>query len=154
MSIQLSEMQGTLRVNYNLFCKSMDWFLYKRDLHHERFKTLFIHIQRESVLTCCKAQFVFFAFWLFFYLAFLSRIFTIHRTVGEEGGYLLISFLPLPPSSQTFRYQLSYCCTEFTSGHNWQLESNMEPLVHTLQNSPFLHLHWQLLLENASQENA
>ena len=39
----------------NLFWKPMDWFLYARDLRHERFKTLFIYIHQESVLTCCKA---------------------------------------------------------------------------------------------------
>ena len=39
----------------DLFCKSIDWLLYNRDLRYERFKTLFTHIHRESVLTCCKA---------------------------------------------------------------------------------------------------
>ena len=38
------------------------------------------------------------------YLAFLSRIFTIHWAAGEEGGYLLIPFLTLPPASQTLKY--------------------------------------------------
>ena len=33
----------------------------------------------------------------FFYLGFLSRTFTIHRTAGEGGGYLYNSCLPLPP---------------------------------------------------------
>ena len=40
----------------------------------------------------------------FFYLGFLSRTFTIHRTAGEGGGYLFNSSLPLPPTSQTLRY--------------------------------------------------
>ena len=31
----------------------------------------------------------------FFYLGFLSRTFTIHGTVGEGGGYLFNSSLPL-----------------------------------------------------------
>ena len=39
----------------DLFCKSIDWLLYNRDLRYERFKRLFTHIHRESVLTCCKA---------------------------------------------------------------------------------------------------
>ena len=39
----------------------------------------------------------------FFYLGFISRTFTIHRTAGEGGGYLLNSSLPLPPASQTLR---------------------------------------------------
>ena len=80
-------------------------------------------------------------------LFFLSGIsFTIHRTSSEGGGYLLISFLPLPLISQTLRHQLGYCCRELTSEDSWQPELNMKPLVHALQNSPFLHLHWQLLL--------
>ena len=33
-------------------------------------------------------------------LTFLAK-FTIHRTVGEEGGYFFNSFLPLPPVSET-----------------------------------------------------
>ena len=43
-------------------------------------------------------------FLLFFYLAFLSQIFTIHRTAGEGGGSFLISFLPLPPTLQTLSH--------------------------------------------------
>ena len=56
-------------------------------------------ILQKSVLTRCKAEFAF-----FFYLGFLSRIFTIHRTAGEGRGYLFIVFLPLPLPSQTLRY--------------------------------------------------
>ena len=37
----------------------------------------------------------------FFYLAFLSRTFTNHRTAGEGRGHFLNSSLPLPPASQT-----------------------------------------------------
>ena len=33
-----------------------------------------------------------------FYQCFLSWTFTIHRTVGERGGHLFNSFLPLPPA--------------------------------------------------------
>ena len=40
----------------------------------------------------------------FFYLGFLSRTFTIHRTAGEGGGYLFNSSLPLPPASRTLRH--------------------------------------------------
>ena len=39
----------------------------------------------------------------FFYLGFLSRIFTIHRTAGEEEGYFNSS-QPLPPASQTLAH--------------------------------------------------
>ena len=50
-------------------------------------KSLFLHVVKHNFL------FVFF----FFYLVFL--IFTIHRTAGEGGGYLLKSFLPFLPAS-------------------------------------------------------
>ena len=100
-------------------------------------ESLFLHVVKHNLL---------FLFQFFFLSGFFSRIFTIHRTAGEGGDYLLTSFLPLPPASQTLRYQLGYCCRELTSAHSWQPESNMESLVHALQNSLFLHLHWQLLL--------
>ena len=57
----------------------------------------------------------------FFYLGFLSRIFTIHRTAGEGGGYLFNSSLPLPPASQTHKHSPGDYCREFTS--------NRQPLV-------------------------
>ena len=40
----------------------------------------------------------------FFYLDFLSRPFTNHRTAGEGGGHFFNSSLPLPPASQTLRH--------------------------------------------------
>ena len=39
-----------------------------------------------------------------FYLGFLSRPFTNHRTAGEEAGHFFSSSLPLPPASQTLRH--------------------------------------------------
>ena len=77
---------------------------------------LFLHVVKHNVHFLC----------FFFCMAFLSRIFTIHMTAGG-GGYLLISFLPLPPASQSLRHQLGYCWRELTSAHSWQPESNMEP---------------------------
>ena len=67
--------------------------------------------------------------YIFFYLGFLSRTFTIHETAGEGGGYLFNSSLPLPPASQTLRHQPGDYCRELTSAHSWQLDSNREPLV-------------------------
>ena len=60
-------------MSIDLFCKPMDLFLYDSDLHHERFKMLFIHIHQESVLTCCNT--FFFSTWLFFreYLRFTRQ---------------------------------------------------------------------------------
>ena len=40
----------------------------------------------------------------FFYICFLSRAFTIHRTAGEGGGYLFNFSLPLPPALRTLRH--------------------------------------------------
>ena len=40
----------------------------------------------------------------FFYLDFLSRPFTNHRTAGEWGGHFFNSSLPLPLASQTLRH--------------------------------------------------
>ena len=37
----------------------------------------------------------------FFYLGFLLRTFTNHRTAGEGGGHFFNSSLPLPSASQT-----------------------------------------------------
>ena len=43
-------------------------------------------------------------FFFFFYLGFLSRTFTNHRTAGEGGGHFFNSSLPLPPASQAIRH--------------------------------------------------
>ena len=40
----------------------------------------------------------------FFYLGFLSRTFSNHRTAGEEGGHFFNSSLPLQPASETLRH--------------------------------------------------
>ena len=54
----------------------------------------------------------------FFYLGFLSRAFTNHRTAREGGGYFFNSSLLLPPASQTLRHQLGDYCRELTSAHS------------------------------------
>ena len=43
-------------------------------------------------------------FVVFFYLGFLPRPFTNHRTAREGGGHFFNSSLPLPPASQTLRH--------------------------------------------------
>ena len=68
-------------------------------------------------------------FFCCFYLGFLSRIFTNHRTAGEGGGHFFNSSLPLPPASQTLRHQLGDYCIELTSAHSQQPDSNRESLV-------------------------
>ena len=68
----------------------MEWFLYHKDLRHERVKTLFSH---HIVKVCFyRAELPFF----FFLSRFSFTNFMIHRTTGEGGGYLFIYFLPLP----------------------------------------------------------
>ena len=39
-----------------------------------------------------------------FYLGFISELFTIHMTAGEERGYFFHSSLPIVPASQTIRH--------------------------------------------------
>ena len=65
----------------------------------------------------------------FFYLGFLSKTFTIHRTAGEGGGYPFNSSLPLPPSSQTLRHQPGDYCREIISTHSQQPDSSWKSLA-------------------------
>ena len=129
----------------DLFCKSIDWFLYNRDLCHERFKTLFTTYAESLFLHVVKHNF-FFLFQFFFLSVFFNEYsrFTRQQLKGQTLS-LLISFQPLPPASQAFTHQLGYCYRKLTSAHSWQLESNMKSLVQALQNLLFLRLYWQLL---------
>ena len=43
-------------------------------------------------------------FYLFFYVGFLLRTFTNHRTAREGGRHLINSSLPFPPASRTLRH--------------------------------------------------
>ena len=65
----------------------------------------------------------------FFYLGFLSRTFTNHRTAREGRGHFFNSSLPFPYASQTLRHQPGDYCRELTSAHSQQPDSNREPLV-------------------------
>ena len=65
----------------------------------------------------------------FFYLGFLSRTFTNHRTAGEGGGHFSNSSLPLPPASQALRHQPGDHCGGLTSAHSQQPDSNREFLL-------------------------
>ena len=52
-----------------------------------------------------SSRFVFvFDVFFFFYVGFLSRTFTNHRTAGEGGGHFINSSVPLPPASQALRH--------------------------------------------------
>ena len=57
-----------------------------------RYSSPIIH----HTVSCHKTELAF-----FFYLGFLSRVFSIYRTAGEGEGYLFTYFLTLPPASQT-----------------------------------------------------
>ena len=65
----------------------------------------------------------------FFYLSFLSRPFTNHRTAREGGGHFLNCSLPLPPALQTLTNQPGDYCRQLTSAHREQPDSDREPLV-------------------------
>ena len=66
---------------------------------------------------------------LFFYLGFLSRIFTSHMTAVEGGGHSINSSLPVPPALQTLRHKPGDYCRELTFAYSWHPDSNLEPLV-------------------------
>ena len=70
-----------------------------------------------------------FIFFFFFYLGFLSRTFTNHRTAGEEGAHFFISSLPVPPASQTLKRYPGNYCRELTSTDSQQPDSSRKPLV-------------------------
>ena len=70
----------------------------KSEREYYRWKTLGKLLLRPK--PCGAGTFIYF----FFYLGFLSRTFTIHRTAGIGGGYFFNSSVPLPPASQTLRY--------------------------------------------------
>ena len=72
---------------------------------------------------------IIFQFSFFFYLGFLSRTFTNHRTAGEGGGHLFNSSLLLPPASQALRHWPGDYCGELTSAHSQPPDSSREPLV-------------------------
>ena len=65
----------------------------------------------------------------FFYLDFISRTRTIHRTAGEGGGYFFNSSVPLPPASQTLRHWPGNYCRQLISAHSKLPDSNRERLI-------------------------
>ena len=95
-------------------------------------------------------------FFFFSYLGFVSQILTIDRTVGEGGGYLFNSSLPLPPGLQTIIHWPDVYWIKLTSVHSWQQDSNRKPLVserksvtirvHKKQISQFTHFNILLLI--------
>ena len=66
-------------------------------------------------------------FFLFVFVFFSIRVFTVHRTAGEREGYFFNSSLPLTTTSQTLRP--GNYCRQLTSAQRWQPNSNREPLV-------------------------
>ena len=76
--------------------------------------SLFLHVVKDNFL-------LFFAF--FFYLVFLSRVFMIHRTAGEEGGYLSTYILPTTSARITvfqtlagLLLQRNHLCAQLAAG--------------------------------------
>ena len=76
-----------------------------RDLHFVDFYnniTSYYHnvgFRQEDIHTSVANVLIF-----FFYLGFLLRTFTNHRTAEEGGGHFFNSSLPLPPASQALRH--------------------------------------------------
>ena len=60
-------------------------------------ESLFLHLVKYNLI------FLFY-YYFFFLSGFFLRIFTIHRTAGEVGDYLLTSVLSLQPALQTLRH--------------------------------------------------
>ena len=65
----------------------------------------------------------------FFYVDFLSRPFTNHRTAGEGGRHFIQPSLLLTPALQALRHQLGDYCRELTFALSQQPDSNQESLV-------------------------
>ena len=86
---------------------------------------------KDSIVieTVLVLRFRSFCLFFFFYLGFISRTFTNHRTAREGGGHSINSSLPLPPALQTLRCQPDDYCRELTSAHSEQPDSNPKPLV-------------------------
>ena len=106
------------------FSRTKQLWLYVVDI----FKYKIYKMLNNRNLSFIQELFSFCLFFFLFYLGFLSRTFTIHRTAVEGGGYLFNSSLPLPPASQTLRHQPGDYCRELTSAHSQQPDSNREPL--------------------------
>ena len=64
-----------------------------------------------------------------FYLGFVSRTLTNHRTAREGGGYFINSFLQLPPALQTLRQKLGNYCRELISTNSQEPDWYRKPLV-------------------------
>ena len=98
----------------NAFVSTSSWENIKQDMRvklefsiftisKDRMTVLLFVIAKQLVSFIWKiVKLTFFSF--FFCLGFLSRTFTIHRTVGEGGEYLCNSSLPLSHASQTSRH--------------------------------------------------
>ena len=95
------------------------------------FKYLASILQRSSLNGCfhkdSEKRQQFYSF--FFYLGFLSRKFTNHRTAGEGGGHFFNSSPPLPPASQTLTRRLRHIASRQTQpGNLWFPSASCQPL--------------------------
>ena len=108
----------------DLLCKSADCFYTIGTSVMKELRRSSPILLRKSALKCRRTELAF-----FIYLRFLSQTSTIHKTAGEGGSYLFMSFLPLPPASETLRHYPGYCCRQLTSVHSWQAGSNQESMV-------------------------
>ena len=104
----------------DFLCKSMDWFLYDKDILYERVKTLFTYHTPKVFPYMSQGRISFF----FLYHSFLSQI---SLFIGKYGKRQIISLihlssLPLPPTLQelktlaTLLLQIAHLCTQLAAG--------------------------------------
>ena len=135
--------------NKPLLCKSMEWFLYNRDLSHERVKTFFIHHIWKFAFTYRKAELDSF---------FLSGFsFTnIHYSKDNSGEGKTVSLYPFYHIYLFHRHLDIYQIiatgrSSLRKAGSRQADSNREHSVswlksrttelRALENPLFLHLH-------------
>ena len=64
-----------------------------------------------------------------FYLGFLLRKFTIHRTAGEGGGFLFNSSVPLLPALQTLKHKRNGYGRELASAPLTYMPSQLQLFI-------------------------
>lgn len=97
---------------------------------------------------------------IFILSRFSFKFITIPRTAGEGEGYFFNSSLTVSRASQALRHQPTDYCTQLTSSHSQQSDTNRKPLVsksklHGLSRSrglyqveTFLFFHVFLIFKN------
>ena len=101
----------------------------------------------------------------FFYVVFLSRTFTNHRTAGKGGGYFINSSLPIPPASQTLTAESSPLHIASGRTRTERKSLTTKPLANNFNTLTLKQIFWKkknflkklecrFLVENTKIENA